>query len=107
MTRYHTVVSHILENLNFSRVLQNRLLSCIKEAFVEEMARDDLGDVFTIATPPSRSPLPPESKRPKEGESESVVMSRLPDMCLYLSSRLQPRLCPGVQFVSSIYVIDT
>ena len=46
----------------------NRLLDCIKEAFVEEMAKDDLGDAFLIVAPPSRSSLPPKkTKRRRVG----------------------------------------
>ena len=72
-------------------MVQNRLLHCIKEAFVNEMVEDDLGDSFPLVIPPSRPSLPPESKRPREGDSKSMAELW---QCLYSQQAQQARNRP-------------
>ena len=47
--------------------VQACLFARIKEASIEEMARDDLGDAFPLVVSLDRPFLLPGSKRPREG----------------------------------------
>ena len=56
--------------------VQARLLVQVKEASTEEMIKGNQGDMYPLAAPLARPTLPLRSKRPREGELESVAELR-------------------------------
>ena len=52
--------------------VEAQLLDQIKEATIEEMPEEELGDKYPVASPRTNPTLRPGSKRPREGETETV-----------------------------------